>query len=73
MMKKKEKEILRKFKKVFKNKRNFIPLHEPTISKIDVKSVTDCLKSTFVSSTGKSVLNLTTDLIISKKVECKWH
>ena len=39
MIKKKEKEILSKFKKVFKNKRNFIP--RTTISKI-VKSVTDC-------------------------------
>lgn len=56
-MKNKELEILRRFKKVLGNKKNFIPLHEPMISNIDIFTVTKCLKSTFVSSAGLSVTN----------------
>lgn len=47
--------VLEKIKKTVKYKKKFISLHEPSISKIDIRHVIECLKSTFVSSTGKNV------------------
>ena len=50
-------EILKRIKKTVRNTKKFIPLHEPLISRLDVNSVQNCVKSTFVSSTGKNVIN----------------
>ena len=54
--KKKIYDVLKRVKKTLGNKKKFIPLHEPSISKFDIKSVLNCIKSTFVSSTGKNVI-----------------
>ena len=53
--KKKIEKVLAGVKKTVGFKKNFIHLHEPTISKEDIKQVTDCLRTTFISSTGKKV------------------
>ena len=47
-------EILEYIRDVYQSD-DFIPLHIPTISKIDKDYVSDCLNSTFVSSVGKYV------------------
>jgi perosamine synthetase len=54
--KKKIKKLLIKVKKIIRFKNKFVPLHEPTIQKKDIESVTNCLKSTFISSAGSKVL-----------------
>ena len=50
-------QILKRLKKTLGKGGKFVPLHEPSISKLDIKSVQKCVKSSFVSSTGKNVLN----------------
>ena len=46
--KKKIQKLLTKVKKIVRFKKKFIPLHEPTIQKKDIDTVTNCLKSTFI-------------------------
>ena len=49
--KKISKEIVKEVKSL--TKKNAIPLHEPTIKLDDIKSVKNCLKSSFVSSVSQ--------------------
>ena len=49
--KKISKEIVKAVKSL--TKKNAIPLHEPTIKLDDIKSVKNCLKSSFVSSVSQ--------------------
>ena len=46
-------QILKRLKKTLGKGGKFVPLHEPSISKLDIKSVQKCVKSSFVSSTGR--------------------
>ena len=49
-----EKNFVKLVKKIYK-KNSDIQLHEPYFNKDDVKCVSECIKSTFVSSVGKNV------------------
>ena len=47
------KTVFEKIKKVTKIKKLF--LHEPTLSRLELKAVNDCIKTGVVSSSGKQV------------------
>ena len=51
-------------------KKNFLPLHEPDISKLDQKEITKIIKSGFVSSVGKDIQRF--ENIISKFTNSKF-
>ncbi len=50
-------EVFKRIKKTLGPVKNFVPLHNPSITKKDIQNVVKCIKSTFVSSTGRNVLD----------------
>ncbi|WP_312470770.1 LegC family aminotransferase [Neobacillus sp.] len=46
--------IAQQIKGIYRNK-DFVPLHEPTFNETEIKYVTECIKSGWVSSVGKYV------------------
>ena len=49
------KAFVNSFRNKLKNKKKVIPLHEPTFDDLEKKYLTNCIKSTFVSTRGKMV------------------
>ena len=47
------------------SKKNFLPLHQPIFNKIEERFLTQCIRSSFVSSIGKNIFLFEKKIILA--------